>query len=129
MTDPIADMLTRIRNASAVRKSELVLDYSKHKMALATILAEEGYVEKVEHLTNGPLPAIRIVLKYENAKPFIRSIRRISAPGRRVYVSYRDLPHVLQDLGIAIVSTPRGLMTNKRARKERLGGELLCELF
>ncbi|MBI3963678.1 MAG: 30S ribosomal protein S8 [Candidatus Kerfeldbacteria bacterium] len=129
MTDPIADMLTRIRNAGRVHRTTVHVPYSKHKMALADILQREGYLTTVERVPGTPTDDIVITLKYEEDRPAIRQLRRISTPGHRVYVTYHRLPHVVQDMGIAIVSTPQGLMTNKRARRERLGGEILCEVF
>jgi small subunit ribosomal protein S8 len=128
MTDPIADMLTRIRNAVLVRQPAVLMPYSKHKLALAKILESEGFIARAEKVP-GTFDQLRVVLKYADERPVIRSIRRISSPGRRVYLPYRKMPHILQDLGIAVVSTSRGLMTNKQARKERLGGEVLCEVY
>lgn len=140
-TDPISDMLTRIRNASAVNKDELVLPYSKAKFRVAQILQKNGYVKKAEKIDslldqdkfsrnkNFLFNQLRIELKYKDEKPVITSIKRISKPGRRVYVGKDKLPHVLNNLGIAIVSTSQGLMTNKEARKKGLGGEIICEVY
>jgi small subunit ribosomal protein S8 len=128
ITDPISDMLTRIRNASAVRKTEARVPTSKLKLAIAKILAQEGYVASVEKVGTGH-GELRVVLKYDNGESAIRSITRISKPGHRSYAAYGDLPRVLSDRGIAIVSTSQGLMTNKEARKRKLGGEVLCEVF
>lgn len=129
ITDPISDMLTRIRNASMVRKPEVRIPYSKLKLAIAKILAEEGYVSSVEKTGTGPLAELRVVLKYEADEPTIRSVKRVSKPGQRSYAGYSELPLVLSDHGIAIVSTSQGVMTNKEARKRKLGGEVLCEVF
>lgn len=127
-TDPISDMLTRIRNASMVRKAEVRIPYSNIKFAIAKILKEEGYVGSIEKVdvNHGE---IVVGLKYEDGTSAIRNIKRISKPGRRAYAGYGDLPRVLSDHGIAIVSTSRGVMTNKEARKRKLGGEVLCEIF
>lgn len=132
MTDPIADMLTRIRNAQAVNKPEVILPYSKMKLAVAKILQEEGYIESAEKIEsgNGVGEEIRIVLKYTGPKKgAITSIKRISKPGRRVYAAKDKLPVVLNNLGIAIISTSKGLMTNKEAKKLGVGGEVICEVY
>lgn len=129
MTDPIADMLTRIRNASAVKKSEVVLPFSKIKYQLAEILKESGWLNDVEKI-NGKFAQIRVELKYDNdGQPTILSIKRISKPGRRVYVDKNNLPVVLNNLGIAIISTSSGLMTNEEAKRKNLGGEVICEIY
>lgn len=128
LTDPISDMLARIRNAQAVRKTELSLPFSKMKFSIAKILEKEGYVGKVEETAEGKFSVLRIELKYKNREPKIRMIKRVSKPGRRVYSKSDELPRVLSDIGIAIVSTPNGLMTNKEARVRRLGGEVICEI-
>lgn len=128
MTDPISDMLTRIRNAQIVRKSEVVFPYSKIKFAIVKILEKEGYLQKVEQITEAKFSVIRIELRYNNDRPKIQMVRRISRPSNRVYAKSTDLPKVLSDIGIAIVSTPNGLMTNKEARARHLGGEVICEI-
>lgn len=128
MTDPISDMLTRIRNAQAVKKSEVVLPFSKVKFAIAKILESEGYVTKAEQITERKFPQLRVELKYQNSQPKIQSVKRVSKPGRRVYAKSSDLPRVLSDFGFAIISTPNGMMTNKEARARRLGGEVICEI-
>ncbi len=127
-TDPISDMLTRIRNGSTARKAEVLVPYSRVKLAIAGLLAEEGYVASVEKQNEG-LEGIKITLKYENREPAIQSIKRVSKPGQRTYAGYAELPIVLSDHGIAIVSTSQGIMTNKQARKRKLGGEVICEVF
>lgn len=128
-TDPIADMLTQIRNALQVKKSEVVLPYSKVKHDIASILAREGYVGPVQKVDEG-YGWLRIVLKYEpNRQPSIASIKRISKPGRRVYAAKEKLPWVLNNYGVAIVSTSRGIMTNREARRKRVGGEVICEVY
>jgi small subunit ribosomal protein S8 len=129
ITDPISDMLARIRNAQAVRKAHLTLPYSKVKFHIAKILKAEGYIESAEEMKEGKFPQLRIVLKYTNREPSIRMIKRVSKPGLRVYAKSDELPRVLSDIGIAIISTPNGFMTNKEARVRRLGGEVICEVF
>lgn len=129
MTDPISDMLTRIRNASMAKKEEVVIPFSKVKFNLAKILEQEGFVEKVERNTDNKFEIIKMCLKYDHKKPVIASLKRISKPGRKIYVKKDQLPIVLNDFGVAIVSTSRGMMTNKEARKRKLGGELICEIY
>lgn len=130
MTDPISDMLTRIRNAQMVRKPDVVMPYSKTKHRLAEILESEGYISKVSRDESTPgQPALKCTLKYTENKPVIRSIKRISKPGRRIYVGAKKLPWVFDDLGIAVISTSQGLMTNKQARAKKVGGEIICEIF
>jgi len=128
MTDPIADMLTRIRNAVAVNKPEVVLPYSKIKLAIAKILVKEEYLESAEKIDE-KFSNLKLVLKYNNKKPVITHIKRISKPGRRVYVGKDSIPFVLNDLGIAVMSTSRGVMSNRQARRSRVGGELICEIW
>lgn len=127
--DPISDFLTRIRNAQAARHDTLTMPGSRMKFAIAKILEREGYVASVKEVMDGPKKALEIGLKYVGNAPLIRSINRISTPGRRVYSKSKELPHVLSDQGIAIVSTSVGLMTNKEARKRHLGGEVVCEIY
>jgi small subunit ribosomal protein S8 len=128
-TDPISDMLTRIRNAQAVKKAELALPYSSVKFAIAKILEKEGFIEKAQKTTEGKFPMIEIVLKYTNGVAAIQFIQRISRPGRRVYTKSEDLRSILSGLGISVVSTSNGLMTNKEAHARHLGGEVLCEVY
>ena len=128
MTDPIADMLTRIRNASAVKKAEVVIPFSKIKLAIAEILAKEGYVGKVKKIDDH-YGQIVITLKYEKGNAVITSIKRVSKSGRRVYTGKDKLPRVLNNLGIAILSTSKGIMTNKQAGKDSIGGEVICEVY
>lgn len=129
MTDPIADMLTRIRNAQRVRKDNVAVPYSKMKHHLADILAKEGYIGGVSVEENLGRKTIQIELKYNNADPVIHTLKRVSTPGRRIYVGSKNLPYVFDDLGIAVISTSQGLMTNKEARAKKIGGEVLCEIF
>ena len=128
MTDPIADMLTRIRNASLVYKKEVVLPLSKIKMAIANILIREGYLNKVGREGDAK-PQMIVELKYNGRTPAISSIKRISKPGHRRYVKNGELSKVLNGYGMSIISTPQGLMTGKEARKAKLGGELICEIY
>lgn len=135
MTDPISDMLTRIRNASMVKKSEVVVPMSKLKFEIAQILKRKGLVNDVQVLNQDTKKAatfgeMKISLKYKkDGASAISSIKRISKPGLRVYAKKDNLPKVLNNLGFAIMSTPRGLMTNKEARKDGLGGEVICEIY
>lgn len=137
-TDPISDMLTRIRNAAAVKKNEVVLPYSKLKFEVARVLKNNHFVASVEKISAnrakdnepGNFDQLRIVLKYDDQKEsVIKCLKRISKPGRRIYVTKDNLPYVLDNLGLAIISTPRGLMTNKEARKAGSGGEIICEVY
>lgn len=128
-TDPISDFLTRLRNAQAARHERVVLPGSRLKFAIAKILEREGYVGEVHEEAEGPKKRLTVALKYSGKQPMIRSVKRISTPGRRVYRGAGELPRVLSDQGIAIISTSAGLMTNKDARRRKLGGEVLCEVF
>lgn len=129
MTDPIADMLTRVRNSLAVKKPEVVLPFSKIKYEIAKILKQAGYLESVEKVEDR-FAKLKLTLAYKEGQvPAISHIKRISKPGLRVYVSRDKIPYVLNDLGIAILSTSRGLMTNKQARRGKVGGELICEVW
>lgn len=129
MTDPIADMLTRIRNAMAVRKPEVVLPYSKIKFSIAQLLEKENYVGKISTVKNGKFDEIKIELKYTDKIPAIRHIKRISKPGQRIYVSSKELPKVLNGYGLAIISTSKGIMTNRDAISQNIGGEFVCEIW
>lgn len=131
MTDPIADMLSRIRNASAVKKAEAAIPFSKVKFNIAKILKHEGYLTEVTVVeTKKGINQLVVNLKYQaDNQPAIEHIKRISRPGQRLYVGKDELPRVLNNLGIAIISTSKGLMTNKQARKEGLGGEIICEVY
>lgn len=127
MTDPIADFLTRIRNASSARLPEVLAPYSKIKAEMARILQEEGYIWNYEVDTaSGAHPQLKLKLKYDNKAPVIRELKRVSKPGLRNYVSADEIPRVLGGLGISILSTSSGLMTGSKARKARVGGELLA---
>ena len=131
MTDPIADMLSRIRNASAAVHDDVFVPASKIKENIARILVEEGYVDRYETVGgDGGHPALRIRLRYSDERdPAISGIRRISKPGRRVYKGATDLPRVLGGLGVAIISTSQGVMTDKEARRARVGGEVLAYVW
>jgi len=130
ITDPIADMLSRIRNAQAVKKSEVSLPFSRLKFELAKILKHENYLESVEKQEEAKFPQLKIVLKYDgNNQPVITNIKRVSKPGKRIYVSKNNIPIVLNNLGILIISTSSGLMTNKEAKRKGVGGEILCEIW
>jgi small subunit ribosomal protein S8 len=129
LTDPISDMLTRLRNALAVGKREVTMPYSNVKLGIAKILAHEGFVATAEKVSVGSRSALRVGLKYNASSPAIRGVKRVSTPGRRVYAKFDALPRVMSDMGIAIVSTPNGLMTNKEARARHLGGEVICEVY
>lgn len=128
MTDPIADMLTRIRNASLVHKKEVVIPFSKMKKTMADILVREGYLAKVEEGKTKP-PFIVVTLKYADGFPAIQAVKRVSTPGHRRYIKTTDIDKVLNGLGLAIISTPRGLLTDKEARAAKVGGELICEIY
>ena len=130
VTDPIADFLTRIRNANMVYLEKVEIPASKTKMAMADILKEQGYIKDVEYIEDGKQGIIRLYLKYAGGKErVITGLKRISRPGLRVYARKDELPKVLGGLGIAIVSTSCGLMTDKSARKQGLGGEVLCYIW
>lgn len=125
MSDPIADMLTRIRNAQAVRKKEVAIPSAKIKIEIAKILKEEGYI--IDYSVSEDLKAVlTIILKYYEGKPVISEIKRVSRPGLRIYKAKDELPKILGGLGIAIISTSKGLMTDRNARLADHGGEIIC---
>ena len=130
MNDPIGDMLTRIRNASMRGKSTVRTPASKLRGWVLDVLADEGYIRGHEAVTGASgHPEIEISLKYYEGAPVIRELKRISKPGRRVYLGVSDLPQVRQGLGVSIVSTPKGVMTDSTARSQNVGGEVLCTVF
>jgi small subunit ribosomal protein S8 len=137
MTDPIADMLTRIRNASAVKKHEVVLPMNKIKVEILKILKQEGMIHDYQIVKGvngknktGGFDELKVTLKYKKSgRSVIANIKRVSKPGLRIYVGKNNLPKVLNNLGFAIISTSCGLMTNKEARKKGLGGEVICEVY
>jgi len=143
MNDPIADMLTRIRNAQVVGKPEVILPYSKIKMSIAEFLSTNGWLGQVSKLepikpakgkkskqdVNSRFSQIKIEIKYNGKFPHIKSLQRVSKPGRRVYVGKDEIPTVCNGYGISVISTSRGLMSDKQARQEKVGGEVICELY
>lgn len=133
MTDTIADMLTRIRNASKFKKASVFVPFSKMKLELAKILKREGFVSDILEIKPGTegykFGGLEITLKYDDGQPAITAIKRLSKPGQRRYVSKEELPVVLNNYGIAIISTSSGIMTNRQAKKAGLGGEVVCEVY
>jgi small subunit ribosomal protein S8 len=126
MTDPISDMLVRIRNAQMVGHVEVVMPASKLKVSIAKVLKDEGYVEDFALRENGVKKELAIALKYYAGKPVIERLERVSKPGLRVYKGRDDIPKVMNGLGVAILSTSRGVMTDRKARADGVGGEVLC---
>jgi small subunit ribosomal protein S8 len=126
MTDPISDMLTRIRNAQLGGKNAVTMPSSKLKCAIAQVLKEEGYIDGFDVRENGTKRDIEISLKYYAGQPVIEKLERVSRPGLRIYRRVDDIPKVMNGLGIAIVSTSRGVMTDRKARSQGVGGEVLC---
>ncbi|MEQ1582414.1 MAG: 30S ribosomal protein S8 [Steroidobacteraceae bacterium] len=126
MTDPIADFLTRIRNGQAAGKSEVSMPSSKIKLAMAQVLKDQGYIDEFDVSTEGGKSSLRISLKYYQGRPVIDRIERVSKPGLRVYRGKDELPAILGGLGVAIISTSRGVMTDREARAAGHGGEVLC---
>ena len=131
MSDPIADMLTRIRNANTAKHDTVDIPASKMKLAIASILLDEGYIKKYDIIEDGAFNTIRIALKYgaDKNEKIITGLKRISKPGLRVYVKNDEIPRVLNGLGIAIISTSQGIMTDKQARKLNIGGEVLAYIW
>ncbi|MBV8125642.1 MAG: 30S ribosomal protein S8 [Paucibacter sp.] len=126
MSDPIADMLTRIRNAQSVDKASVVMPSSKLKVAIAKVLQEEGYIDGFAVKGEAARPELEIALKYYAGRPVIERIERVSRPGLRIYKGRHDIPQVMNGLGVAIVTTPQGVMTDRKARQAGVGGEVLC---
>ena len=126
ITDPIADMLTRIRNAGTAKHATVDVPASNMKKAIAEILAEEGYIKNYQIVNDGAQGVIKITLKYNDGVKAISGLRRVSKPGLRVYAGAEELPYVLKGLGIAIISTSKGIMTDKKARAAHVGGEVLA---
>lgn len=126
MSDPIADLLTRIRNAQMVAKSTVVVPSSKVKVAIAQVLKDEGYIDGFQVKADGKKSELVITLKYYAGRPVIERIERVSRPGLRVYKGCEKLPQVMNGLGVAIVTTPKGVMTDRKARAAGVGGEVLC---
>lgn len=128
--DPIADMLTRVRNAQGAKHAEVVIPGSKLKLAIAQLLSQYGYVGDVQWLNEGPQGAVRIELKYDrDGKPLIQHLQRVSKPSRRRYVGAGEIPTVLNGLGLAVLSTSHGVISDREARAENVGGELLCTVY
>ncbi|HET9643880.1 MAG TPA: 30S ribosomal protein S8 [Burkholderiaceae bacterium] len=125
MSDPIADMLTRIRNAQMVEKATVTMPSSKLKVAIAQVLKDEGYIDDFA-VKGEPKLELEIRLKYYAGRPVIERIERVSRPGLRIYKGRHEIPHVMNGLGVAIVTTPRGVMTDRKARQAGIGGEVLC---
>ena len=126
ISDPIADMLTRIRNAQAVQKTLVTMPSSKLKVAIAKVLKDEGYIDSYEITGEAAKPVLKIDLKYYAGRPVIDKIERVSRPGLRVYRGTKAIPQVKNGLGVAIVTTPKGVMTDRKARAAGVGGEVLC---
>jgi small subunit ribosomal protein S8 len=130
MSDPLGDMLTRIRNAQARKLTSVVTPASNLRANVLEVLMQEGYIRSFERREAARgLPEIKIELKYHEGEPVIRTIKRISKPGRRVYAKIKDLPRPFNGLGIAVLSTPRGVMSDVAAREANVGGEVLCQIF
>lgn len=129
MNDPISDMLTRLRNATGARKSELSMPYSKLKSEIAKILKKEGYISDYELDTTGEQPVLKIRTRFVNKTSAIAGLKRVSRPGLRRYVGAGEIPRVLGGMGIAVLSTPRGVLSGHEARKQNVGGELLAYIW
>ena len=126
MSDPIADMLTRIRNAQMIKKAVVLMPSSKVKVAIAQVLKDEGYIDGFAVKSEGTKSELEIALKYYAGRPVIEHIERVSRPGLRIYKGRHDIPNVMNGLGVAIVTTPKGVMTDRKARQAGVGGEVLC---
>ncbi|MCH7873960.1 MAG: 30S ribosomal protein S8 [Gemmatimonadetes bacterium] len=129
MTDPVADMLTRIRNASSAGHRRVDIPVSKLKVEIARLLRDNHYIQEYKVLDDGRHGLLRVYLKYYDERPVIRELRRVSTPGLRRYVKVREIPHIRNGLGMAILSTPRGLMSDREARRAHVGGEVLAVLW
>ncbi len=130
VNDPIADMLTRIRNAVAVGHERVAMPASKMKVGIARILQDEGFIDRFDVKDSGPVPELELVLRYgARRQPAIGGIKRISKPGHRIYRGASEIPRVLGGLGVAVVSTSQGLLPDREARRRRLGGEIVCEVW
>jgi small subunit ribosomal protein S8 len=130
MSDPIADLLTRLRNAIERRHAYVIVPSSKMKIGIVKVLEDEGYIDGYNLMDEGPRSMIRVRLRYaEGKQPVITHIERVSKPGRRVYTKRRDIPLVLSGMGLTILTTPKGVMSGRRARREQVGGEVLCHVW
>jgi len=129
VNDPIADMLTQIKNASMAHKKTVVLPYSKMKYSVAKILSEEGYIGQIDVIENEKSKKLSIIMKYLDKQSVIRDVKRISKPGLRSYVNKRAIPRVVNGMGLAILSTPQGVISGDEARKRGIGGEIICTIW
>jgi small subunit ribosomal protein S8 len=129
MTDPITDMLNQIRNSQAVKKTDVLIPFSNLKNEIASILSKENFLGDVKKISKGKNKMLKINLKYENGTPIIDGLRKISKPGQRIYVGADDIKKVRGGFGVSIISTPKGLMTGKQAKRSKLGGEILIEVW
>jgi len=129
MTDPITDALNQIRNAQAVKKTEVLIPFSKIKYEIAMLLSKEGFLGEVKKVAKDKTKGLKITLKYNDDNSAIAGVRRISKPGQRIYVNVSEIKRVHGGYGISVISTSKGLMTNKEARKQKLGGEVICEIW
>ena len=129
MTDPITDMLNQIKNGQAVGKTEVLVPLSKIKNEIATILSKEGFIGEIKKTTKGKMKILKIALKYDNEVPAIAGFKRISKPGQRIYEGFSEIKKVHGGYGISIISTSKGLMTNKDARYKKMGGEVICQIW
>ena len=130
MTDPIADMLTRIRNGAGARKASVDVPWSRHKEAIARVLVEEGYLAEAAMVKEGQFPTLRLGLRYDQTRrSVISGIRRVSRPSLRIYVGSDEIPSVRRGLGVSILSTPKGILPDREARRQGVGGEVICQIW
>lgn len=130
MTDPIADMFTRIRNGAGARKATVEVPWSRHKEAIARVLVDEGFLAEAAMVEGQPFPVLRIALRYDQRrKPVICGLRRVSRPSLRVYVGHQEIPSVRGGLGVSILSTPQGILPDREARRQGVGGEIVCQVW
>jgi small subunit ribosomal protein S8 len=130
MTDPIADMLTRIRNGASARKASVDVPWSRHKEAIARVLVEEGYLAEAAMVEEGRFPTLRLGLRYDaTRRSVISGIRRVSRPSLRVYVGTGEIPSVRRGLGVSVLSTPKGILPDREARRQGVGGEVICQIW
>ena len=130
MTDPIADMLTRIRNGAGARKASVDVPWSRHKEAIAHVLVEEGYLAEAAMVKEGQFPTLRLGLRYDQTRrSVISGIRRVSRPSLRVYVGSDEIPSVRRGLGVSVLSTPKGILPDREARRQGVGGEVICQIW
>jgi len=129
MTDPITDMLNQIKNAQAVKRAEVLVPLSKIKNEIAELLSKEGFLGEVKKAVKGKIKVLKISLKYNNGLPAIEGFKRISKPGQRIYTGFAEIRKVRGGYGMAVISTSKGLMTNKEAKRQKLGGEVICQIW